>query len=196
MEFFIILVVVIVLAAVAVGAVLVWRRQRSARLQEQFGSEYDRTVADTGGAASAEKKLADRERRRDRLDIVALSAESATRYRDEWNQIQLRFVDEPERAVQEADVLVVRVMRECGYPIDDFDQRAKDLSVDHPEVVQHYRDAHGVAVAQTRGSADTEQMRRAVTSYRALVDALLADHDHTTEQEPPPTDSQNLQEER
>jgi hypothetical protein len=98
---------------------------------------------------------------------------SAARYRDEWASVQRQFVDQPAEAVEQADRLVVQMMRECGYPVDDFDQRADDISVDHPEVAQNYREAHGVAVAQSRGTADTEELRQAVTSYRRLVDVLL-----------------------
>ncbi|HWL96759.1 MAG TPA: hypothetical protein VNP20_05395 [Nocardioidaceae bacterium] len=195
----IVLVIVIVLAAAA-GGFIMWRRQRSGRLQEQFGPEYDRTVEQSGGTGSAEKKLAEREKRRSRFDVVPLSAESAAAYGQEWDQVQMRFVDQPASAVEEADALVVRVMRERGYPVDDFDQRADDLSVDHPHVVQHYRTAHTVAVAQSRGEADTEQLRQAVTSYRALVDALLDDADHPGQSGQPDQarsrDQQHLQEER
>jgi hypothetical protein len=177
MDVVIIVVLVVVVVAGAAGVALMLRRQRSQRLQQEFGPEYDRTVQGAGDTSSAEKELAHRQKRRSQFEVVPLSREAATRYRDDWNQVQVRFVDEPEGAVEAADALVVRIMAERGYPVDDFDNRADDISVDHPDVVQHYREAHGVAVAQSQGQADTEQMRQAVTSYRALVDALLADPD-------------------
>lgn len=189
----IILVVLVVLAAIAAAVAVVWRRRRSAHLRERFGPEYDRTVEESADSAAAEKDLRQREKRRAEFTVVPLSSEAAARYRDEWNDIQLRFVDEPSDAVQEADRLVVQIMRDRGYPMDDFDQRAGDVSVDHPQVAHHYRDAHGVAVAQTNGRADTEQLRQAVTSYRALVDALL---DHDDAEQRGAQDHSNLQEER
>lgn len=169
----IILVVLVVVLAVAIVGGVLMRRRRSAQLQSSFGSEYDRTLDNSESRGEAEKHLRQREKRRGRFEVTALSADAAGRYREEWNGVQQRFVDAPGNAVEQADSLVVRIMRERGYPVDDFDQRAEDISVDHPEVVQHYREAHGVAVAQTQGKADTEQLRLAVTSYRALVGALL-----------------------
>jgi hypothetical protein len=113
------------------------------------------------------------------LDIRPLTGEAAARYRAEWHSLQSGFVDEPEQTVQEADRLVTRMMRDCGYPVDEFDQRADDISVDHPEVAQHYRSAHEIASAHTQGTADTEQLRKAVTSYRRLVVVLLDDDDRS-----------------
>ncbi len=170
----IIVVVVLVLAGAAAAAVY-QRRRRSTALKERFGPEYNRTVEAHDDRRRAEKELEEREKRRAGLEVSPLSASSAARYRDEWDDVQRRFVDEPAEAVERADRLVVRMMRECGYPVDDFDQRAADISVDHPDVAQHYREAHEVAVAQARGAVDTEKARQAVTSYRQLVEALLKD---------------------
>ncbi|CAM04740.1 hypothetical protein A8924_5893 [Saccharopolyspora erythraea NRRL 2338] len=169
----VVLVVLLVLLVLAIGYVL-WQR-RTARLRERFGPEYSRTVEESGGRRKAEADLREREKRHDRLELRPVSDEAARRYRADWDAIQRRFVDEPGGAVEEADVLVVRIMRDRGYPVDDFDQRADDVSVDHPEVAQHYRAAHGVAVEHQHGKAGTEQLRGAVTSYRSLVDALLED---------------------
>lgn len=177
----ILVILVVVVAAAAAVALLMLRRRRSAQLKDRFGSEYQRTVEDADGRRTAEKDLRRREKRREAFQVRPLSTEAVKRYHQEWDGIQQRFVDEPGRAVEQADSLVVRMMRERGYPVDDFDQRADDVSVDHPEVAYHYRDAHGVAVAQIQGQADTEQLRLAVTSYRALVDALLDGQPSDTE---------------
>jgi len=171
---------VAVVAAVTV-ALTMWRRQRSA-LAHPDGSEQDRAEAET--SVRRVEELAEQRKRRAELGLVGLSQESAARYRDDWNQIQVRHADEPGRTVEAADGLVVRIMRESGYPVDYFDERANELAVDHPKVVRHYRDAHGVALAQARGQADTDELRRGVQSFRALVDALLDDT------EPPPSNSQ------
>lgn len=171
----IIIVIVVVVLAAAAAAVVGSRRRRTAHLQERFGPEYDRTLEDSDGQRAAEKDLRDREARRDQFEIVPLSSDAAARYRQEWAGIQQLFVDQPAEAVHQADGLVVRMMSDSGYPVDDFDRRADDISVDHPEVAQHYRAAHAVAVAQLNGRADTEELRQAVTSYRELVDALVRD---------------------
>jgi FtsZ-interacting cell division protein ZipA len=171
----IVIIVVVVLAAVA--ALFMYQRKRSQELQGKFGPEYERTLDESGDRRSAERELRGRERRVSKLDIVPLSRASAVSYRDEWAQIQQSFVDQPGAAVADADQLVLRMMRETGYPVDEFDQRVNDISVEHPQVATHYREAHRVAVAQARGETDTEELRQAVTSYRALVDALLSDSD-------------------
>lgn len=185
---------IVVVAAAVVVAIIMMKRRRSAQLQESFGSEYRRTVEGSDTRGSAEKDLRQREKHRSRFEAKPLSSDAAMRYREEWNGIQQRFVDEPGHAVEQADRLVVRVMRERGYPVDDFDQRAEDVSVDHPEIAHHYREAHGVATAQAQGQADTEQLRTAVTSYRALVDALLDEPSSNGHQQS--RRSPDLQEER
>jgi hypothetical protein len=186
----VVIIIVIILAVVAVGAALLYRRQRSQGLQERFGPEYRRKVEESGDRRAAERDLHERERRRSRIDVKPLSAESANRYRSEWSALQQRFVDEPEAAVADADRLVLEMMRERGYPMDEFDQRADDISVDHPDVAQNYREAHRVTVAQSRGEADTEQLRQAVTAYRRLVDTLLEDREGADRRQPSqPTDT-------
>jgi hypothetical protein len=168
----IVIAAVVIVAAVAMFA---YQRRKSGQLQQRFGPEYERTLEQSGDRRSAERDLRQREQRRAKLDVRPLSRESAERYRLEWMTLQQEFVDAPADAVERADRLVLRMMRESGYPVDDFDQRADDISVDHPEVAQNYRQAHRVAVAQTRGQADTEDLRQAVTAYRRLVDVLLDD---------------------
>lgn len=170
----IVIVIVVVVAAVVVAAVL-YRRRRSEQLQQRFGPEYQRTVEETDDRREAEKDLRGREKRRSGFEITPVTGEDAARYREEWADIQQGFVDQPAEAVERADRLVVQIMRDSGYPVDDFEHRVDDISVDHPDVAQHYREAHSVAVAQAAGAADTEQLRQAVTSYRQLVDALLRD---------------------
>jgi hypothetical protein len=164
MQTVVVLVIIVILAAVGAGVTvavlaLVRRRQRPTPAPKPSG----------GGVPAGRRE------RRARPVVVVLDEESAARYRDDWNQIQLLFVEDAGRAVERADGLVVRIMRERGYPVDDFEQHVDELSPRYPKVVQHYRDAHAIAMAQVRGEADREQLRLAVQSYRALVDALL-DH--------------------
>lgn len=171
-------IVLIVLAAIVLIALIVgvaWQimRRRSARLQQRFGPEYERTVEETGGRRQAESELQERVQRHKELHLRPLPSETRNRYRQEWVGIQQRFVDVPGQAVQDADELVRVIMRDIGYPVDDFEQRAADVSVDHPDVVRHYRSAHAVALAQRQGQAKTEPLRQAVVDYRVLVDELL-----------------------
>ena len=160
----------VVIAAFAWGA---YRKRRSARLQDTFGAEYDRTVADAPTRREAETDLAERERRRRDFELKPLQPQARERYIDQWRQTQERFVDDPEGAVGQADALIQEVMRERGYPVEDFDQRANDLSVDHPDVISNYRAAHATAIANERGKATTEDLRNAVIHYRALFSELL-----------------------
>jgi FtsZ-interacting cell division protein ZipA len=183
--------IVIVVAAVVIVGAIVWSATRARRrrdLQERFGSEYDRTVADAPSRREAESELSEREKRRDELDIRPLDQSSRDRYASQWQNTQAAFVDDPETAVGDADRLIQQVMRERGYPVDDFEQRANDLSVDHPEVISNYRAAHGISVANERGKASTEDLRTAMVHYRALFSELLeTGSEETTRSEPAET---------
>ena len=166
--------VVIVVAMAVIVARSVNRRKRSERLKNHFGPEYERAVGEAGDQRAGEKELVARERKRQKLDIVALAPEAHAKYAERWRTVQTAFVDNPSRAVGDADRLVTQVMRERGYPVDDFDQRAADISVDHPNVVEHYRAAHILHMAQEQGDIGTEAQREAFVHYRALFEKLLA----------------------
>src|SRR4030081_1494088 len=142
-------VLAIIVAVVLVAAIATWmmsRRRRTADLREQFGPEYERTVERYGDGARAEKELADRAGRVEQLHIRQLPPEQSARYAEQWRSTQSRFVDDPQTAVGEADALVAEVMQARGYPVADFEQRAADISVDHPREVEHFRAAHALAV--------------------------------------------------
>lgn len=168
----VVVVVLLLLALAALGAVNA-RRRRSEKLQERFGPEYDRSVDERGDRRSAEAELAAREKRVRDLDVRELRPEERERFEASWSGIQRDFVDDPVRAVRSADSLVADIMRTRGYPVDDFDRRAEDLSVEHPDVVHRYREARAVREETEHGTVDTERQRHAVTSYRSLVEALL-----------------------
>jgi hypothetical protein len=174
--------VVIVVALAMLIARSASRRKRTERLKNHFGPEYDRAVGESGDQGTAEKELVARERERQKLDIVVLTPESRAKYAEHWRAVQTAFVDNPSRAVGDADRLVTQVMRERGYPVDDFDQRAADISVDHPNVVEHYRAAHIIHLAQEKGDIGTEAQREAFVHYRALFEKLL-ETQHNTEKD-------------
>jgi predicted nucleic acid-binding protein len=168
------LVLIIVVAVVVVALVIALvRARRSARLRSQFGPEYDRAVAGSGSRGAAESELEARRQRRERLEIVPLDTAARDRYLREWRLVQARFVDSPGDATRSADLLISRVMRERGYPVEDFEQRAADVSVDHPQVVDDYRAAHAIAEANQRSEATTEDLRQALVHYRSLFEDLL-----------------------
>lgn len=167
-----ILIAVAIVLLVGLAGWSAYRQRETKRLRSTFGPEYERTV-DQSGRGQAESDLAARERRRARLDIRALDPAARQRHAEAWRDAQARFVDSPEQSIREADHLVTEVMRERGYPMEDFDQRAADVSVDHPNVVENYRAAHATSLANDQGRASTEDLRQAMVHYRALFVQLL-----------------------
>jgi hypothetical protein len=168
--------ILIAVAAIVVLLVLgvsMLSRRRTNRLRGNFGPEYDRAIDESSSKRDAEAELAERERRREQLDIRPLSAEQRERFTERWQRTQVDFVDSPSTAVSQADALIIDVMRERGYPMDDFDQRAADISVDHPEVVGRYREGHGISLRAARGEASTEDLRQAMQHYRELFSELV-----------------------
>ena len=166
-------VAVVLLIAVAVALYVRKRKKTTAGLRDRFGPEYDRAVKQHGSERKAEAKLADRETRVEMLKIRDLDFAERDRYLAQWQTVQSRFVDYPKGAVTEADELVCSLMQTRGYPVADFDQRAADISVDHPRVVENYRSAHDVALQLGRGEASTEDLRTAMIHYRSLFDELV-----------------------
>jgi hypothetical protein len=162
-------VVVIALAALALG------RGRSAALKRRFGPEYDRAVDETGGRRAAEASLRDRAKRRNELEIHELSQEARFDFANRWREVQAGFVDDPRLAVDDADRLLQEVMRERGYPVDEFDERLEMVSVDHPELAENYRVAHTIQRRSGVDSASVDDLREAFQRYRALFYDLLAD---------------------
>jgi hypothetical protein len=164
---------VVVIALIALAAYLFYRKSQSDRLEHRFGPEYGRAVKELGGKDKAETELRTREKRVARLNIVPLAPEDAAKFTQAWKVLQGRFVDDPTGVVFQADELVRELLAKRGYPIADFERRAADISVDHPEVVSNYRAAQAIAARDRRGEASTEELRKAVVHYRALFAELL-----------------------
>ena len=166
----------IVVALVVAGAVMARGRQRrSVALREHFGPEYQAAVQRHGDAARAEAELAARQKRVQKFDIRPLPEVEQRRFVDAWKRIQAGFVDNPATSVREANRLIKELMQAKGYPVGDFDQRAADLSVDHPQVVESYRLARQIAEANERGQASTDDLRGALVHYRTLLAEVLED---------------------
>jgi hypothetical protein len=187
-EIVILVIVVVVIVLIGVFATMAMRRRS---LRERFGPEYDRAVSEHDSRQAAERELRARERRHAELDLRPLSEESRARYAASWEEIQARFVDAPNEAVGEADELVTRLIAERGYPTENFDEQLAQLSVEHARTLTHYRDAHEINLANERGEAGTEQLRRALVHYRALFSDLLGESPDGRHSEPgtttPPT---------
>ncbi|AEV82144.1 hypothetical protein ACWT_1128 [Actinoplanes sp. SE50] len=164
-----IVVILLVLAAIVFGV----RAARRRRLQQTFGPEYDRVVADTGSRTEAERELLERKKRHAQLELKPLSAQSRAKYSAAWEEVQIRFVDSPKEAVATADELVTRLIAERGYPTGDYDERLADLSVEHAATLEHYRSAHEISLRSKNDEAETEDLRQALVHYRALFADLL-----------------------
>ena len=168
--------IILAVAAVVVIALVAWaatRKRRTTRLVDHFGPEYGRAVEAHGSKAKAEADLAARAKHRAKLTIRALTPAEHDRFSTEWHRAQEAFVDDPKGAVARADGLVAEVMGLRGYPMGEFEERAADISVDYPVLVENYRAAHRLAVTSAGGDIGTEDLRQAMVHYRALFAELL-----------------------
>ena len=173
MDTWIWIVIAVAVVLVVVIALRAWSRARSQRLHGRFGSEYDRTVETADSRRQAERELRERQAEHDELDLRPLSEGARERYETQWNELQAGFVDRPQVAVADADDMLTQVMRDRGYPVDDFEARSRLVSVDHPDVVENYRKGHAIYTKTVEGTASTEDLRQAVISYRALFENLV-----------------------
>jgi hypothetical protein len=166
----VVILVVVVLAVLFAAGWYLGGWARSRRLRNRFGPEYERSLESAENRRAAERELAAREKRYSQLDLRPLSVTARARYNEQWAVLQERFVDEPGDTVRDADELVHAVMRDRGYPTDDFEQQAADLSVEHGPAVSHYRDAHRI---REREDAWTEELRQAFGHYRTIFRELV-----------------------
>ncbi len=164
----------VVVVALGIAAFLFQRKRRTERLRSQFGgAEYARAVQKGGNRRHGEARLEERTQRVEGLHIRPLAAGDRARFIESWRGVQARFVDGPAGAVTEADQLLGDVMSTRGYPVSNFEQMAADISVGHPLVLENYRTAHEIALRQTRGQANTEELRQAMVHYRTLFEELI-----------------------
>ena len=179
----VLIIIAIVIVILTIGLFLLWQRRRTEKLRDQFGPEYKRAVDRYGDQRKAEAELTAREKRVRKLEIRALEPAEQSRFAEAWKKTQARFVDQPSQAVRDADGLVKDLMQARGYPVGDFDQRAADVSVDHPNVVTNYRAAHDIAARNNSGNATTEDLRQALVHYRSLFEELLEPTETATRKE-------------
>jgi hypothetical protein len=163
--------ILVAIGAVVLVAIVAWTlvsQQRTRRLQGRFGPEYDRTLDGSRNRRDAESRLAAREKRHEQLDLRPLSHGARVRYQGQWKDVQSQFVDSPQAAVAAADSLIQDLMHDRGYPVEDFEQRAADASVEHPLVVENYREGHRIATSSADRHGSTEDLRQAMRHYRSL----------------------------
>lgn len=180
----IVILVLVLLVVAAIAAYVMAQAKKRKHLQSRFGPEYDRTVEGSGKRRDAERELAEREERRRSLDIRPLPEQDRVMYAEKWRTTQADFVDHPEMAVRQADLLVAEVMGKRGYPVGDFDQMSRDVSVDHADTVHEYRAAHEISELNDRKQASTEQLRQAMVHYRSLFTDLLGEGRSTADDRP------------
>jgi hypothetical protein len=166
----VVLVIIAAIVVITVAARFYLQRKNTRKLMDKFGPEYDRAVQQVGSAGAAEAVLGSREKRVAKFAIRPLTQEECARLGAEWRLVQERFVDDPAKAVFEADQLINKALAACGYPMSDFEQRTADLSVEHASAVAHYREGHDIA---TRPLPSTEDLRIAMQHYRALFEDLV-----------------------
>jgi hypothetical protein len=181
----VVVIVVVVVALVAGAGFLIWSRARTQRLRRQFGPEYDRAIDSHPNRREAERELHEREQRHQELDIRPLEPRARELYLEQWTHVQEHFVDAPEGAVEQGDRLVITVMGERGYPVQDFDERVAQLSVEHGRMLDHYRRGHEISDKAGRKEASTEELRQAMVHYRALFEDLLSSPGKDQETSPP-----------
>jgi len=170
------IIALVVIVVAGIGTLLFRRKRRTEGLRNKFGgTEYARAVKEGGSRRHAEAGLDKRTERVEGFHVRPLVPADRARFEDSWRRIQTRFVDGPAIAITEADQLLGDVMATRGYPVSDFEQRAADISVDHPLVMENYRKAHEIALRQTKGKeqASTEELRQAMIHYRTLFEELV-----------------------
>lgn len=152
------------------------RKARTARLREEFRSEYDRVV-DEHGRRKGEAILEERKERIRHADMASIRPAARDAYTERWWDLQHAFVDHPREAVRAAEVLLVEVMDERGFPTIDVSDRAAAIALERPDRAVPYHEAHRLFVDIER-EADSdrrlEDYRNAVLTYRALFEAFLA----------------------
>ncbi|MBS1805213.1 MAG: hypothetical protein JST28_17780 [Acidobacteria bacterium] len=188
--------IIVAVAVLLIGVIIAFaQRRRTEKLRSRFGPEYERSLAESGDRRRAEAQLEKRAERVQKYHLRSLAAEDRSRFTEQWDRVQAHFVDAPAGAVAEADQLLGDIMATCGYPMGDFEQRAADISVDHPVVVQNYRSAHEIALRQAKGQSTTEDLRRAMIHYRTLFEDLVHDRKDTVDRRPATVEGRELERE-
>jgi hypothetical protein len=172
--------IIIGVAIVAVVLAVAWwvyERSRTRHLRERFGPEYDRRITALGDRRRVESELARSETRVEKVKVHPLSVSDHRRFMEEWRLCQLRFVDDPGGAVNDADQIVTNIMHTRGYAVDDPYDRVADVCAAHPRHADAFREANDIVVRHQRGNASTEDLRQAFLDFKGLFDEMLGGQD-------------------
>jgi hypothetical protein len=164
------LVLAVVLGAAAVtGWVVVRHRRRADR--PSTGAAPRRVARSSRPRPDRGTELA----RPEQLGIRTLTAGERTRYLAAWQGLQGRAERLPALALCEADAVVDRLLRDCGYPVDDPRSPADVVPGRHADVLAAYRAGHALEQVTTSSHSDAEQVRQAMAHFSAAFDAVVAE---------------------
>jgi hypothetical protein len=160
------------LVLVAVAILLVVRERRLVTLKRRFGDEYERAVSEYGSEAAAVRELRAREARVRKMRLRSLNQSQRRHVNGEWQKVRMLFIENPLRAVRNANHIVKTILHERGYRDEDFEHRLEDLSVDHASILGHYRAARALTEQEFDPRTATEDLRQAMVHYDAIIEEL------------------------
>jgi len=129
--------------------------ERREELREEFSSEDVVQVPEDEDAEVSEAEITPSGDEEEEVAAPLLADEDAGGFRSRWNEIQVRFVDEPRGSVQEADGLVAEMMG----------QLTQMFSEERTRLESQWERGDDVS---------TEDLRIALQRYRSFFERLLS----------------------
>ena len=162
-----VLLAVLLLVGAVIGVVLLRRRRPPvARRTVPAGSKrLPRPGADRGTELT----------RPEQLGIRTLTSAERQCYVTAWQGVQTRAESHPVLALSEADAVLDRVLRDCGYPVDDPRAPSDVLPGPHAEVLASFQAGHALEQRNSSSGSDADQVRQAMAHFRAAFDAVVAE---------------------
>jgi len=172
------LAVIAILIVVIAVLVLLYVRKGKGKdtpesLRKEFGPGFDRPLREPALEQRVEAQFEHRENQFENINIRDFAPTEHQPFSKRWEAVQACFIESPKAAVTAADELVSSLMRVRGYPSSDFEQRAANVPVDYPRVIESYRAAHEIALRAGRDEATTEELRTAMMHFRSLFGELV-----------------------